>query len=288
MLYIILPVHNRIAQTDEFLRSLYTQSYLDFKVIVVDDGSNDDTYNHVAKNYPDCIILHGTGNLFWGGAINLGLEYVKSTACDDDFIAFANNDIVFLNSNSLNSLVLKCTKDSQNIYHSLVVNKNNVCMSSGSRLISWPFFLTHHPYRGENLENVNSNFQHWVNLATARFLIFNFNILKINDQIDSRFPHYLGDVDFSYNLYLKKGIKTIIDVNSIICLNVDSTGLNVGKINSIQEFIESLFSIRSSNNIIYRLKFGLKNCNVFLVPFYIISTIVKLIILNIFIKNSSH
>lgn len=288
MLYIILPVHNRITQTDEFLRSLYSQSYLDFKVIIVDDGSNDDTYNHVTINYPDCIILKGSGNLFWGGAINLGIQYVKGIANNDDFVAFANNDIVFLNCNSLNSLVKNCTYDSQNIFHSLVVNNNNVCMSSGSRLISWPLFLTHHPYRGEKLERVKSNFNYWINLATARFLMFNYSILSINDQIDLRFPHYLGDVDFSYNLYLKKGIKTFIDVNSVVCLNSDSTGLNVGKINSIREFLESLFSIRSSNNIIYRLKFGIKNCNIFLIPFFLFSTVIKLIVGNIFIKNSSH
>ena len=288
MLYIILPVHNRLNQTLMFLDSLYNQSFTEFKIILVDDGSIDDKSNHISLNFPDIIVLNGTGNLFWGGAINLGLEYIKKNASKNDFVAFANNDIIFLDKNSLKSIVSKSMSDSLNMYHSLVINSRNVCVSSGSRLISWPFFITKHPARGSNLENVEFDSHYWVNLSTARFLIFNVSLLNFVNQIDPKFPHYLGDVDFSYNLFKKNNVKTYIVPTSIVRLNTETTGMNAGYLNTLSDFIKSLNSIRSSNNLSFRLKFALKNCNILLVPIFMLSSFIKILISNFIIKDRSH
>ncbi|MCK5537931.1 MAG: glycosyltransferase family 2 protein, partial [Bacteroidales bacterium] len=39
MIYIILPVHNRKKITEKFIKCLVKQTYQDFKLILVDDGS---------------------------------------------------------------------------------------------------------------------------------------------------------------------------------------------------------------------------------------------------------
>ncbi len=288
MLYIILPVHNRLKQTLTFLDSLNKQSFTEYKIILVNDGSVDGTSNYISINFPDIIILNGNGNLFWGGAINMGIEYVIQNAAINDLVSFANNDIVFMDSNSLKSIVSKSQNDTLNMYHSLVINSENVCISSGSRLISWPFFITKHPARGSNLENLNFDSDYWVNFATARFLVFNVNLFNFINQIDPKFPHYLGDVDFSYNLFKKYNVKTFIDPSSIVRLNTETTGMNAGYLNTIGDFIKSLNSIRSSNNLNYRLKFALKNCNKILVPLFLLSTFIKILISNYLIKDRSH
>jgi GT2 family glycosyltransferase len=288
MLFIILPVHNRLNQTLTFLDSLYQQTFTEFKIILVNDGSDDGTGNFISLNFPDIIVLNGNGNLFWGGAINLGIDYVVKNAAINDLVAFANNDIVFFNSTSLNSIISKSINDPLNMYHSLVINSENVCISSGSRLISWPFFITKHPARYTYLKNLNFDSDYWVNLATARFLVFNVNMFNFVNQIDSRFPHYLGDVDFSYNLFKKNNVKTFIDSSSIVRLNTESTGMNAGNLNTLFDFIISLNSIRSSNNLNYRFKFALKNCNKFFLPFFLLSTFIKILISNFIIKDKSH
>jgi len=57
---VLLPVHNGGKTLPQTLVSLLSQDYPDFEVIVVDDGSTDETY-HVAKwfkrHYPDKIKL---------------------------------------------------------------------------------------------------------------------------------------------------------------------------------------------------------------------------------------
>ena len=73
MIYIVIPVFNRREETLRCLDSLVTQTYTNFIVIVVDDGSTDGVGDAVQAGYPDTIVLKGDGNLWWAGATNLGV-----------------------------------------------------------------------------------------------------------------------------------------------------------------------------------------------------------------------
>lgn len=74
--YIIIPVHNRKRLTLACLANLQANGYLQkYHVIVVDDGSSDGTAEEVKRIYPEVIVLKGDGNLWWTGAIALGMQY---------------------------------------------------------------------------------------------------------------------------------------------------------------------------------------------------------------------
>ncbi len=49
MIFIVIPVHNRKHFTRECLLSLRKQTFQNFKVIVVDDGSSDETSEMIQK-----------------------------------------------------------------------------------------------------------------------------------------------------------------------------------------------------------------------------------------------
>ncbi|GBO51694.1 hypothetical protein APA_935 [Pseudanabaena sp. lw0831] len=75
-IYIIIPVHNRKVLTLACLENLKANGDLQkYHVIVVDDGSSDRTAEEVKANYPEVTVLQGDGNLWWTGAIALGMEY---------------------------------------------------------------------------------------------------------------------------------------------------------------------------------------------------------------------
>jgi GT2 family glycosyltransferase len=68
MIYIVIPVFNRKHYTKDCLLSLSAQTYSVFKTIVVDDGSTDGTADMLKEEFPEVIVLKGTGNLFWTAA----------------------------------------------------------------------------------------------------------------------------------------------------------------------------------------------------------------------------
>lgn len=74
MVWIIIPVHNRCATTKACLENLSKLKVLNrFQVVVVDDGSTDGTAE-MLNDFPECKVLKGDGNLYWGGGIAMGMK----------------------------------------------------------------------------------------------------------------------------------------------------------------------------------------------------------------------
>jgi len=93
-IYIIIPVHNRKALTLACLENLKTNGDLQkYQVIVVDDGSSDRTAEEVAENYSEVTILKGDGNLWWTGAIDLGMKYAYEKGAE--YFIWLNDDCQF-------------------------------------------------------------------------------------------------------------------------------------------------------------------------------------------------
>jgi glycosyltransferase involved in cell wall biosynthesis len=86
----IIPVHNRREITLCCLRHLQKTGVLDWlHVCVVDDGSTDHTADAVKSEFPDVTVLHGDGNLWWTGAIVLGMRHALA---DAEAIFWLNDD----------------------------------------------------------------------------------------------------------------------------------------------------------------------------------------------------
>ncbi len=58
--------------------------------VIVDDGSTDGTAAAVQEAYPDCVLLRGDGNLWWTGAIALGMKHAMAN--DAQCVVWLNDD----------------------------------------------------------------------------------------------------------------------------------------------------------------------------------------------------
>ncbi len=90
MIYIIIPVFNRKNFTRKCLISLRNQSLKNFKIIIIDDGSTDNTSEMLKNEFPEVHVIIGDGNFWWTRSINLGVKYVLENK--GDYILLLNND----------------------------------------------------------------------------------------------------------------------------------------------------------------------------------------------------
>ena len=94
MIDIILPTYNGEKYISQQIDSIINQTYSDWKLIIRDDGSTDNTIkiiNRYIKDYPKKIILikDNLGNLGTSGSNNILIQYVSSNYfmfCDQDDI----------------------------------------------------------------------------------------------------------------------------------------------------------------------------------------------------------
>lgn len=84
---VIIPSFNCEATIEETLESIQDQDYSNIEIIVIDDGSSDNTKDLLLKNWVDKITYFYQENIGAAGARNKGLELANG-----DYITFVDAD----------------------------------------------------------------------------------------------------------------------------------------------------------------------------------------------------
>ncbi|MGU8763722.1 glycosyltransferase family 2 protein [Clostridium perfringens] len=84
---IIVPVYNTEKYLEKCINSILQQTYKNIEIIVVNDGSTDNSKNVLNKKYKDNIILINQENKGLGGARNTGIKHASG-----DYIMFVDSD----------------------------------------------------------------------------------------------------------------------------------------------------------------------------------------------------
>lgn len=84
---VIIPTYNRAKDVQNAINSVLGQTFKDFEVVVVDDGSSDDTGKVLTEMYGDRIRYHFQTNQGLSGALNTGLQLAQG-----EWVAFLDSD----------------------------------------------------------------------------------------------------------------------------------------------------------------------------------------------------
>lgn len=87
---VIIPTYNRCDFLREAIESVTVQTYVDYELIVIDDGSNDDTRGFVG-NLSGGIRYHHQANRGPGAARNCGIKIARG-----EFLTFLDSDDLWL------------------------------------------------------------------------------------------------------------------------------------------------------------------------------------------------
>lgn len=236
MLYIITAVHNRYKTTENFVKNLKKQTYQDFKLILVDDGSTDGTEYMVRGLMPQSVILKGDGNLWWGGAMHMAYKWLMKNADDDESVLIMNDDtsfeadfvekgIQFLEENT-ESLITGCGFE----------------VNSGEQIDGAIVF---HSKTGtyDRLKGTAEG-----NCASTRALMLKVKTMKKTGGFHPRLvPHYSSDYEYTIRA-ARKGAHIKAFEEFRYTFDKETTGNH----NKYTATIKQIFSKRSSYNPIYR------------------------------------
>lgn len=243
--YILLPVHNRRAITEKFVDCLATQSYSNYQLILIDDGSTDGTSVMVEAKISQLSIIRGRGDWWWAGSLQQGINWLEKSGIDEqNIVMFANDDIVFDADFLATAVALMKDRGGMllpQVFDDKVAAPVETGITADIRMLS--FKIASSPEQ--------------INCLPTRGLFTRFEtIKKIGSFYPRLLPHYLSDYEYTIRAG-RKGIVLSTSSKLVIRFDDKATGFRSFDNLSLLDFIKRYFSVKSAANPMYWTTFVL-------------------------------
>lgn len=194
---VVIPNWNGAELISECLKSLEAQS-IKVHVIVVDNGSTDNSIRIIEQNFPKMILLKNSVNLGFSGGVNTGLRYALSK--NYDCIGLFNNDAV-ADKDWAKELcgLLQERNDLGAVAGKLLKRDGKLIDSTGDLYSSWglPIARQRNELATKAIQDKQDVFG-----ATAGACMYKSEALKQNGLFDEKFFAYYEDTDFNFRFQL--------------------------------------------------------------------------------------
>jgi GT2 family glycosyltransferase len=245
----VIPIHNGLPNIIDCINSLKLQRCDDFdlRIIVVDDGSTDNSSDEICKGFRGIEIITGNGNLWWTGAIAAG----SRKALDDgaDYVFWINHDDI-LETTALKNL-LEFSERHRNVISACGVSYNN---TSERILCGYSLHYLKWYAKPQIIQLSNFLLPSFVlrcDLNGGHGILIPKSLFAQDKAIirPNIFPHYFGDFDFYFQAR-KLGYYPYIVGNALVYNDPTTCGLlGSHRVQNIKQTFPYLFSRRSMNNL---------------------------------------
>ncbi len=192
---IVIPNFNGNEFLKECLSSIKKQTYPFYDVIIVDNGSEDESVEFIQKNYPEFKLIQNKENLGFATAVNQGIKASMS-----EYIFLLNNDTE-LEINCISNL-LKCIEKDDKLFavssKMIQYDDRNLIDDAGDEYT----ILGYTRKVGNNRSSKQYQNEREIFSASAGAALYRKSIFDIIGYFDENFFAYMEDVDISYRAKL--------------------------------------------------------------------------------------
>lgn len=244
-IFIVIPVYNRLEFTKNCLLSLRKQSYKNFKVIVIDDGSTDGTEEILKNEFPEVHVIKGDGNLWWTAATNLGVKYALEN--NAEYILTLNNDTIAF-PDFLEKMIYWAEQKPNALLGAFAVDYNSNNPVYGGEKANWKFATAINLLKILPIEKQFG--LHAVTHFPGRGLLIPTVVFKKIGLYDEKYlPHYAADYDFTFKAK-KYGFEIYCNYDAKIFIYPEASGDKQNRLKrNLTNYYNHLFGIKGGGNL---------------------------------------
>jgi GT2 family glycosyltransferase len=254
-IYVVLPVFNRKALLKRFLDCMRGQTFRDFTIVVVDDGSTDGTSSLLRAEYGEVQLLMGDGNLWWTAGINCGIRHALAQAGEDDAILIINDDVE-VDSHYLRILFDSWRQMPKTLIGSVIVDINTPgTIEDGGRLVNWWTAKMRIVNSQKKLSDFGKDHYVDVSMLTGWGTLVPARVFREIGLYDEKHFQQCGDPELTVRAK-NRGYRLVVSYGAVIKVHTDQTAsVNVSGGYSLKDLKTYFFGIKSNTRLKYRFFF---------------------------------